>query len=69
MLFLSNFIFILVPLIAEFYYPLFVSLSRDILRIPLLEFVEESRIVTEEFKAWPSGLKMACKISPNSAGI
>ena len=46
----------------------FLSFGRDLseldeeLRIPLDE-VEESRMVTEELRAVPSGLKMICKIS------
>lgn len=65
MLFLSSFIFVFTPLTAEDYYGPLSSLSRDIFKIPLLEFVDESKIVTDEFKALPSGLKIACKISPN----
>jgi len=69
MLFLSSFILILAPLIDELSYPRLIYFSRDIFKIPLLEFVEESRIVTEELSACPSGLKMTCKMSPNSVGI
>jgi hypothetical protein len=69
MLFLSSLILTLAPLIAEVYYPRLIYFSRDMFKIPLLELVEESRIVIEELSAFPSGLKIACKMSPNSAGI
>jgi hypothetical protein len=69
MLFFSNFIFVLFPLIVGDYYEILSIFSRETFKIPLLEFVEESKIVTEALRALPSGLKIACKISPNSAGI
>ena len=64
-LFFSSFILVLIPLTVDGYYENLSFFYRDTFKIPLLELVDESKIVTEELRALPSGLKIDCKISPN----
>lgn len=65
MLFFSNFILAF----TTTSYCLLDYRSLDEFIAPLLEEVEESKMVTDAFKAVPSGLNIACKISENSGGI
>ena len=67
MLFFNSLIF---TFPAPFYSCRLESLESLELFIAFLnEEVEESRIVTEAFRAFPSGLKIDCRISENSGGI